>query len=174
MEYFVMHVQTGKEAEIKHNIERHAELSVQGEVYFPVRHLNIRRAGKTVVEKKPVFPGYLFWITEQLSAQQSWSIRHIPGFFRFLGTGRTPQPLSGVDLDILGHFMNFGEVLGTSMVSFDENKRIKVASGPMMGLEGKIIGVDKRKRRARVRLDLYKSSFEIDFGFELLEADTKR
>ena len=53
-------------------------------------------------------------------------------------------------------------------MTFDANQRIVVEKGPMKGLEGQIIKVDKRKKRARVRLDLYDSTFEIDFGFELL------
>ena len=51
---------------------------------------------------------------------------------------------------------------------FNENNRIEVKSGPMMGLEGKIVKVDKRKQRAKVQLDLYKESFFVDFGFELI------
>ena len=39
----------------------------------------------------------------------------------------------------------------------------------MKGLEGRIIKVDKRKRRAKISLSLYEESFTIDFGFEILE-----
>jgi transcriptional antiterminator NusG len=39
----------------------------------------------------------------------------------------------------------------------------------MKGLEGQIIKVDKRKKRAKIRLKLYEDSFPIDFGFELIE-----
>jgi transcriptional antiterminator NusG len=56
-------------------------------------------------------------------------------------------------------------------VSFDINGRISVKEGPLKGYEGKIVHVDKRKRRARVQLDLYKESYHIDFGFELLESN---
>ena len=33
-----------------------------------------------------------------------------------------------------------------------------------------IVRVDRRKGRARVRLEMYEDSFEVDFGFEALEA----
>jgi transcriptional antiterminator NusG len=59
-------------------------------------------------------------------------------------------------------------VIGKSTVKFDENSRIYVLSGPLEGLEGKIVKIDKRKQRAKVQLDLYKESFLVDFGFELL------
>jgi transcriptional antiterminator NusG len=37
-----------------------------------------------------------------------------------------------------------------------------------MGLEGRIIKVDKRKRRAKIMLDLYNDSFSIDLAFEVI------
>ena len=67
------------------------------------------------------------------------------------------------------HFLSFGEVLDKSAVYFDINQKIRVMNGPMKGLEGRVIKVDKRKQRAKIRLDLYNNSFCIDFGFELLE-----
>ncbi len=56
------------------------------------------------------------------------------------------------------------------MAFFDENKRIRIVAGPLKNLEGMIVRVDRRKGRARVRLALYEDSFEVDFGFEALEA----
>jgi transcriptional antiterminator NusG len=58
---------------------------------------------------------------------------------------------------------------GISKVYFDEDARIVVVDGPLAGLEGKIVKVDKRKGRAKIKLDLYDDSFTIDLGFELLE-----
>ena len=72
-------------------------------------------------------------------------------------------------MTLLGHFLSFGEVAGQSVVTFDEKRRIRVISGPLLGLDGQIVKVDHRKRRARVRLSLYEESFEIDFEFEALE-----
>ena len=40
----------------------------------------------------------------------------------------------------------------------------------MEGLEGRIVKIDRRKQRARIRLDLYDNSHLIDLGFEELEA----
>ncbi|MCL2557796.1 MAG: antitermination protein NusG, partial [Treponema sp.] len=41
---------------------------------------------------------------------------------------------------------------------------------PLKGLEGRIIKVDKRKKRAKIRLDLYDESFAIDLAFEIIDA----
>jgi transcriptional antiterminator NusG len=74
------------------------------------------------------------------------------------------------DLEIVLHFIKrVGPVAGKSKVYFDENARIVVTDGPLMGLEGKIIKVDKRKERAKIKLDLYDDSFCIDLAFEIIE-----
>ena len=57
-----------------------------------------------------------------------------------------------------------------SIAYFDENKSIRIVSGPLKGLEGMIVHVDRRKGRAKVRLAMYDNSFEVDFGFDSLEA----
>ena len=62
-----------------------------------------------------------------------------------------------------------GPVAGKSRVYFNENSRIVVVDGPLLGLEGKIIKVDKRKGRAKIKLDLYDDSFSIDLAFETIE-----
>jgi transcriptional antiterminator NusG len=53
-------------------------------------------------------------------------------------------------------------------VYFNENSRIVVVEGPLVGLEGRIIKVDKRKGRAKISLDLYNDSFAIDLAFEVI------
>jgi transcriptional antiterminator NusG len=53
-------------------------------------------------------------------------------------------------------------------VRFNENDRIEVIDGPLAGMEGRIVRVDRRKGRARVKLDLYDDSFAIDLGIELV------
>ena len=91
------------------------------------------------------------------------------GFFRFLQSNENIEPLSEGDKNLLLHFLSFGQVIEKSMVYFDEGKRIRVMSGPLKELEGKIVKVDRRKGRAKVKLDMFENSFLIDFGFEALE-----
>lgn len=150
-------------------------------VYHPRRKLRHRRRGKAFDAEVSLFPGYLFVETtdahrsdaEILSSEFLRQARQITGFVRFLGDGGVPRPLEGDDLRLIRHLLSYGEVIGKSVVSFDKNQRIRVEHGPMSGLEGRIVKVDKRKGRARVRLDLYAESFLVDFGFEVLVPGTE-
>jgi transcriptional antiterminator NusG len=121
-----------------------------------------------------VFPGYIFLEVEEEDSirRHHWQFRRTDGFFRFLKSNQNVQPLSGRDLETVLHFIKKTGPLalaGISKVYFDENSRSVVVDGPMAGLEGNIVKVDKRKGRAKIKLDLYDDSFTIDLGFELME-----
>lgn len=140
-----------------------------GRLLWPRRSLTIRRQGKQVASLAPIFPGYVFYEAEEVSPEVYWSLKRLSGFIRFLKNEDRLEKLTGADRDLLLHFLSYGEVVEKSLVYFDENNRIRVTKGPMKGLEGQIIKVDKRKRRAKIRLSLYSNRFLVDFGFELLE-----
>jgi len=141
-------------------------------MHFPRRRVNIRRRGVVLPSTAPVFPGYVFVEAEagDVLAHQ-WLFRRTEGFFRFLKSNRDIKPLAGRDLELVMHFIKrAGPVAGISRVRFDEDSRIAVMEGPLKGLEGRIVKVDKRKKRAKVMLSLYDDSFAIDLGFEVMES----
>jgi transcriptional antiterminator NusG len=139
------------------------------EVLFPRRKMEHRKGGKRSQVEVALFPGYVFLKAEHgLPPHLYDQIRAIPGFTHFLRQAGEISEVMGRDLDLLRHFLKFGEITPTSQVTFDENHRIRVISGPMEGLEGHIIHVDKRKRRAKIRLDFDQGVFTITLGFELM------
>jgi len=137
-------------------------------LHFPRRRMQIWRKGMKIMEVAPVFPGYIFLETADFSNELRWFLRQTEGFFRFLPDNTNPIPLAGRDLSTLIHFISTGPIAEQSRVIFDEHDRIQIVSGPLKGLEGQIVKVDKRKGRAKVKLDLYSEQFLIDFSFELI------
>lgn len=141
-----------------------------GRLVWPRRRLTIRRKGKQQASLAPIFPGYVFYEADEIRPEVYWVLRQLSGFVRFLKNEGNLEALGGEDRQLLLHFLSYGEVVEKSLVYFDENRRIRVKSGPMKGLEGQIVKVDKRKGRAKVRLSMYSDRFLVDFGFELLES----
>ncbi len=174
MNYYVVQVETGGEQKFialaSRSLEENGiEIERDLRILWPRRVLRIRKKGKTRDKTAPIFPGYLFIEAERLDRDMYWILRRTAGFFQFLRSNRQIEPLTGEDRELLEHFLALGEVVDKSKVVFDENKRIRVLEGPLKGLEGRIVKVDKRKKRAKVQLSLYESSFRIDFGFEDIE-----
>lgn len=127
------------------------------------------KAGRRVKADVALFPGYVFLrVDAGMSGDLYTQIKAIPGFGNFLKQGDDLSEVRGSDLDLLSHFLRFGEVTPASQVYFDAEQKIRVVSGPMEGLEGKIVHVDKRKRRAKIRLEFDHSTFTVTLGFELM------
>jgi transcriptional antiterminator NusG len=165
MPFFVLQVRTGGEEKFRRQAEK-VLTPERGELFWPRRSLRVRRAGVWRETVAPIFPGYLFLRADHLSTGLFRELKSLPGFTRFLRDNSEVEPLGERDLQILQHFLSFGEVVHPSRVRFDAERRIQVIDGPLKALEGRIVRVDRRKRRARVRLELYENSFLIDFGFE--------
>ena len=168
MSYFVIQVRAGREQDY---ILRAGEvLTAPGQgIRWPRRNLRIRKGGQWRDCVAPIFPGYLFLQAEAVPPELYWRMKRLPGFLRFLKDNQHIEPLGPRDREILLHFLSYGEIVDRSKVVFDENRRIRVISGPLKDLEGRIIKVDRRKGRARVALELYENAFLIDFGFDCLE-----
>ncbi len=173
MKYYVLQVMTGEEEKFiglaKINFKTDLpSFDIEGSLLWPRRKLTIRKSGINKESLAPIFPGYLFFEAENITPDIQWILRRTTGFVRFLKSNQNIEPIEGPDKELLLHFLHFGEIVEKSNVWFDENKKIRVLSGPMKGMEGKIIKVDRRKKRAKISLSLYKESFTIDFGFEIL------
>jgi transcriptional antiterminator NusG len=176
MKYYALQVKTrGEEKYIKLLKALHPDITFP--LYFPRRKIDIRRKGIITRSTAAIFPGYVFAEAgdEDDMVKCQWAFRRTDGFYRFLKSNQNITPLADKDLEVVLHFIKkAGPIAGVSKVYFNENSRIVVTDGPLMGLEGKIIKVDKRKGRAKIKLDLYEDSFSIDLAFEVIDPLERR
>jgi len=171
MNYYAIQVKTKSEEKFIEQLKSRCP-GMRLPLHFPRRRLNIRKSGKTRTETPAVFPGYIFIEAEsdEQIKEYQWDFRKTKGFFRFLVSNHDITPLKDRDLELVLHFVNnTGSIAGHSKVYFNENSRIIVAEGPLSGLEGRIVKVDRRKCRAKIMLDLYNDSFTIDLAFEVID-----
>jgi len=170
MNYYAIQVKTRSENKFI-KLFRALHPDVDFPIHFPQRRLDVRRAGKIRPSISAIFPGYIFIEAscDEEILERQWEFRQTEGFYRFLKSNQDITPLADRDLELVLHFINnAGPVAGRSKVYFNENSRIVVVEGPLAGLEGRIIKVDKRKGRAKINLDLYNDSFTIDLAFEVI------
>jgi transcriptional antiterminator NusG len=168
MAYFVVQVGTGGEESFVRAAQQGLSAGVR--LWWLRRSLRIRSRGRWRDSETSIFPGYLFLEASEVGADLFHRLKNTPGFRRFLKDNQNIEPMGSRDMEIVRHFISCGEVLRRSTVTFDEHNRIRVIAGPLKGLEGRIVRVDRRKQRARVRIQLYEDSFLIDFGYDALEA----
>jgi len=168
MQYYAIQVVT---TEVDDFIRRASspEAEGHGRFFAPKRLMPQIKGGKKTNRLLHVFPGYVFLEIEELREEDRWTIRHTEGFCRFLKNSTSPTPLSEKDRRVLRHFMSFGEYADISKVTFDEKDRIVVLEGPLKGLEGEIVKVDRRRGRAKVSLDICSTGFLVDLAFTVVD-----
>ena len=168
MNYFAIQVKTREEAKFI-SLAKGMNPTLPLDIVFPRRLLTIRRRKQTKQVEAPLFPGYIFLqAPSDLDPSYYWALKKVPGFFRFLKNNTQIQPLEGKDLELLLHFLNYGEIVHKSRAVLDENKRIVILEGPLKGLEGRIVRVDRRKKRVKVKLELQEERFLVDLGVEFI------
>lgn len=165
--FYAIQVKTGSE-EYFTGVAREIIEENGGKLYWLRREMRIRRRGKWQKALSSIYPGYLFLHIDELGPELIRTIRQTKGFIKFLKDNRNIRPLSRRDSEIVSHFLKFGEIAKQSLVTFDENSMVRVISGPLRGLEGKIVRINRRKGRAKVRLQLYENVFTVDLSFEIL------
>jgi len=175
MNYYAIQVKTRAEKKFIDLFKAmHPDITLP--IHFPQRQLNIRKNGIMKKTTLGVFPGYLFIEAasdrEILACQRDF--RQTDGFYRFLKSNHEITPLTNKDLELVIHFINNSSPAGPSKVYFDDNSRIVVVEGSLCGLEGRILKVDRRKGRAKIKLDLYDDSFTIDLAFDVISPTERK
>lgn len=165
MNYYVIRVAPRQEEKFL-SLTRALLKDREEEILFLRKKMTLYKQGRRTEVEQPLFPGYLFLQAEGMDVDFYWSLKKAGGFLAFLKNQNKVQELTDKDKAVLAHFLNFGEVADKSLVTFNEENRIEVISGPMKGLEGRIVKVDRRKKRARILLDFQDSNLFVDLSFE--------
>lgn len=164
MPLFVIQIETGREEEFIKQGEIYSG-PAEFKLHWLRRILKIRKRGIVKEIASSIYPGYLFLETSEFSKEIYSAVKKFKGFTRFLKNNHDICPLDDADLDIVNHFLRHGDLIGISEVKFDENQKIIVLKGPLKGMEGRIVKVDRRKERIKVKLEMYENSFLVDFAF---------
>ena len=156
-------VLTGQEKSFK---QAAAAALPQSRFYIFERRLHNRRRGWF---EAPLFPGYIFFEVDSLTPQFFESLRSINGFCRILYDNQHPTQINGQSLEELKLFIKNGEHWGISKVLFVPGQKIKAVSGPLVGLEGQIVAVNRKKKQITVQSSLTQDGKRFDLLYEDVE-----
>jgi transcriptional antiterminator NusG len=148
-DWYVLHVITGKEEEVKQYLARRVP---ECKIMIPRRIMMELHQRQWIKETKELFPGYIFVYTF-MDAAMYYKLTGTPSVIKILGSDYGPQPVPEDEINHILRFHGSGDPLGISEM-YKIGNQIKVASGALTGLEGKIVKVDARRQRAKVNISL--------------------
>lgn len=152
--WYVIQVNTGNEHKLRDMIVKHLDQTQTPYVdcFVPVVEY-VRKSNQGYETKeKPMFPGYLFLISDPDSIKEiAACLKRVIGFTKILGASQEFIPLYPQEVEFLLGFSDNNHKVGLSS-GFIENDEIIITKGPLVGKEGHIKKINRHKRIAEVEL----------------------
>ena len=150
LRWYVAQVMTGSEQETARKLT-----DAGMEALAPVQILHERRHGKWWPTRRVVFPSYVF-VRTGMTPRFYYFISGLPRVIRLLVRLFAPD----------------GRDFGMSQGERIDGKTV-ITSGPLLELEGKIVKVNARGRRATVSVPILGDTHQVDVGVIVAQAEAE-
>ena len=165
--WYVIQTVTGREKTVKTLIENMVPAGLYEDIKIVYTERKKRYYGNWHLEKRPMFPGYLFIISDDVEELFLY-LKKIPEMTKILGTGKELVPISESEEALIKRLSgDTGEV--TMSYGIQEGDRVKVLEGSLAGLEYLITKVDRHKRKAYMEVELLGQKRTIEVGLEIVK-----
>lgn len=167
--WYVLFVQSRQEEKVKKILE--LQVGDQFQYIIPKRKLRERKNGQWRLIERKLFPSYIL-VNGILTIESYYQIKKVPDIIKFLRDEEAVLTLDEKELKVLNLLINQEDnTVGISTL-YKEHDKIRVVTGPLVGLEGLIVSVNQRKGRAKVRLSLANQEKVVELGIEVVQALT--
>lgn len=165
--WYVLQVRTGTEESIRLQCQNKISEAVLEHCFIPYYEEKKRVRGEWVLQKKVLFPGYIFVITDKLDDLYQ-SLKKVIGLTKLIGTGHEVVPLTEEEREFLLGFGGENQVVEMSE-GIIEGSKIIVTKGPLVGKEGYIKKIDRHKRKAWLEIKMFGREQTVEVGLEIVE-----
>ena len=127
--WYVLHTYSGYEENVKRNLEQRVESFDMRDKIFNV-------------------------LVDMVVTDDSWYVvRNTPNVTGFIGSGTTPTPIDGKEMDALQKRMKVEEPTHTIDVAMDDP--VRIIDGPFKNFEGKVSAVDAARGKVKVLVSMF-------------------
>lgn len=163
--WYALFVITGEEDKVRDRI--HFRLKDDIKALVPKRQLRERKGGKWEYKLRTLFPGYVL-LKGQMNKYKYSLIRDVPGVIKLLQDKDGPQEISEQEIRLISRLTYDNEIIGISSV-FIQGGIVTVIDGPLLGMEGYIMSMDKRKGRVKVVLNLMGEQRTVELSITMVQ-----
>lgn len=163
--WYVIQVTTGREEFIKSLILKYSTPPVTLRIFS--RELIHTRQGQPVKVFDLLFPGYIF-IKDEVKdivklIQNKMSLE-------FVRPVSCDGKISKVDKNEMSFLLANSDINGIFKLSYGhkEGNKINIIHGPLKGMNGKILFVNEKKKKAKIEITIFKRKINISLGLEIV------
>ncbi|AEB07302.1 NusG antitermination factor [Coriobacterium glomerans PW2] len=168
--WYVIQVFKGRESAMVEYVKRMVPASVLDECFSPRFETEIKVGGEWTRCVKTLLPGYIIAIAtgpDKLS-------RHLYGtleFVRLVKQGGRFWPLQEEERNLIARFTKKGSRTVPMSIAVKDGDNVIVKSGPLMGHEGLIKSIDRRKSIATLEVEICGRKVRTRVGLGVLTRD---
>lgn len=154
--WYVVHTTSGHEVRVAETLRQRVEvMALSDKVYellVPTQDRVVIRGGKKATVKEKIFPGYL--LVKMILDDPTWvAVRTTPGITGFVGTGKTPTPLSFEEVSNIQKFV--AKPAKRFKTKFSVSEAVKITDGPFSDFLGTIDKIDEEKGKVNVLVSIF-------------------
>ena len=155
--WYVLHVRTDSELDIAEQLRKRGFSAV-----VPTENRVIRKGGKWTQKIYIVFAGYVF-VYMDYNWSKYYAMSGIYGIIKILGGGQNPTPLSKDEAEFI---LKLSELLAEpSVLKFKDDNSYEVISGFLADYTDNITKVERRYKKATVKVTVAGEEKEIKVSF---------
>lgn len=164
--WFAVQTVAGHEKKLTSTIRRLCPGKIQ--LYLPARQVIHKTRGEQYITELPLFPGYIFVhkaIDDLLKTLDASKVRIIA----------RPVTANGKYLEARRDEMKFlfdiaGQdgVIKISKGIVAEGDNIRILKGPLKNFKGKILFINRRKNKAKVRIEIMNRTVDVSLGLDII------
>ena len=126
------------------------------------------------VEKRRLFPGYIFMKMDLQEEEMLDLIDDIRGAVRFVGSRYHPIPIRGKEMKVIQRLAGLTETPTAQKeprieVDFDMGEVVEIIEGPFADFTGEITDIDKEEEEVTVNVKIFGRETPVNIGFEGIE-----
>ena len=163
--WYVINTYSGHENKVKANLEHRIVSMNQAprfrRVIVPTEQVVETKDGQKVQTEKRVLPGYV--LVNMDMSDEAWTVvKNTPGVTGFVGSGTKPVPLSQPEVDRILHTATAGAERPRALADFELGESVKVTSGPLKGVIGRLITKKGAQARLVLSVDLIGQAVSVE------------
>lgn len=154
--WYVVHTNSGYEARVAETLRQRVEtMSLEGKVFellIPTQDRVVIRGGRKATIKEKIFPGYML-IKMELDDPTWLAVRTTPGITGFVGSGKSPTPLSMTEVSNIQKFVS--SPAKRFKTRFSKSEAVRITDGPFNDFLGTIDEIDEEKGKVKVLVSIF-------------------
>ncbi|MGR3311468.1 MAG: transcription termination/antitermination protein NusG [Candidatus Brocadiales bacterium] len=177
--WYVLRVQSNKEAKVKKSLEEHIKMRgiehLISRVVVPSEKVSVIKGGKKRISERKIYPGYVMAEVEvddkgQIPSDVRFLIREISGAGDFIGGERVPVPMAEYEVEKILSEAVVKEEVPKSKIEFSEGDKVSVKEGPFENFDGIIEEVFPASGRVKIILTVFGRPTPVELEYWQVES----